>query len=58
MARTTNKLGGQKEGLIEFTEKELLYPVWAILSPIVGTPKILSPPVFFGIGTAFTGGGM
>ncbi len=25
MARTTNKLGGQKEGLIEFTEKELLY---------------------------------
>src|ERR1700733_15826353 len=31
--------------------------ICAVLSPTVGTPKILSPPLFFGIGTAFTGGG-
>jgi len=29
----------------------------AILSEIMGTPKIRSPPDFFGIATALTGGG-
>ena len=29
----------------------------AILSDTVGTPNTRTPPDFFGIGTAFTGGG-
>ena len=34
-----------------------LTTICAIRSLTVGTPKIRSPPVFFGMGTARTGGG-
>ena len=34
-----------------------LTTICAIRSDTVGTPKIRSPPVFFGIITAFTAGG-
>ena len=34
-----------------------LTAVCAILSDTVGTPNTRTPPDFFGIGTAFTGGG-
>src|SRR5581483_5377794 len=35
-----------------------LTTVWAIRSAIVGMPRGLSPPPFFGISTSFTGDGM
>jgi hypothetical protein len=40
-----------------FGSSSILITICVIQSDTTGTSKILTPPDFFGIGTAFTGGG-
>ena len=47
----------RQEDRFEIRLKHCLTTICATRSATVGTPRIRSPPVFFGMATAFTGGG-
>ena len=51
VANRSQKIGSSRDSSHVFTA------VCAILSATVGMPNIRTPPDFFGIGTALTGGG-